>query len=187
MSPLPRRHQHGEQPLGGAIELLSPPVYDAHRPRQSGGIQFHRHQASPFDLRLPRSCLRSSVTPPPGPDGGRFVRRSSEFLYGIPIRLTRVRLQPTICLDVSTFLGFDWPCSLVPWAWRWILSRRSLLTRKLLDVEGKGYRYAVFAFFPPSSRTAETFCLGKTRFPTAAPGNGDVGPVNHRRRSWNGH
>ena len=47
-----RSHQHGEQPLGGPIELLPPPVHDAHRPRQSGGIQLHGHQASPFDLRL---------------------------------------------------------------------------------------------------------------------------------------
>ena len=39
------------------------------------------------------------------------------------------------CLDllVSTFQAFDWPCSLVPCAWRWILSRRPPLTRKLLE------------------------------------------------------
>ena len=108
---------------------------------------------------------------------------------GAFLRLTKVGLQPTILLSrldllISTFRGFDWPCSL---ALTMRALQLSLLTRKPLDVEGKGYCYAAFACFPPSSRTAETLHFGKTRFPSFAPGSGDVGPINHRRRSWNGH
>src|SRR5260370_40940633 len=78
----------------------------------------------------------AQASPPPGPDGARFVKefRSfyteflcdeflyDEFLYDMNSYTIDNGAATTYnslsCLDllVSTFQGFDWPCSLVPCA-----------------------------------------------------------------------